>query len=263
MHGGKPKAQMNKSSESGQQSPRQNHLLAALPAAVYRRLLPALELVTLPLGQVLFPPARKVQYVYFPTTGLITLPCTFDQGVSSQAWPIGNEGVVGLALLSGPIRNDRAEVQLAGGAFRLSVDALRAEFMRGGAFQELLLRYLQAFIMKVSQLGVCNQHHTLDQRLCRDLLHAFNRVPANELAITHQQAADSLGVRRVGVTEAVGRLQAAGIIRCGRGQIKLLNRRQLNARACECYAVIKKEFDGLRSSWLTPAGSRVRNSTVD
>jgi len=237
---------MHEPPKSELQTPRQNHLLAALPAAVYRRLLPALELVSLPLGQILFPPPGKMRYAYFPTTSIVALSNAIDKGVSAQTWQVGNEGVVGLASLSSPVRKDQAEVQTAGHAFRLSAHVLRAEFRRGGAFQQLLLRYLQAFIMQLSQLGICNQRHSLDQRLCRVLLRAFDRAPANDLAITHQRTADLLGVRRVGVTEAAGRLQAAGIIRCGRGQIKLLSRGKLKARACGCYAVIKKEFDGLR-----------------
>lgn len=236
---------MHEPPESELQTPRQNHLLAALPAAVYQRLLPYLELVTLPRGQILFPPPGKMRYAYFPTTSIVTFSYAIDKSASAKAWHVGNEGVAGLSSLCSPIRNDQTEVQTAGHAFRLAVHALRAEFRRGGAFQQLLLRYLQALITHVSQLGVCNQYHTLDKRLCRFLLRAFDQAPANELAITQQRTADLLGVRRVGITEAIGRLQAAGIIRCGRGHLTLLSRRKLEARACACYAAIKKEFDGL------------------
>lgn len=242
---GKPKAQMHKRPKSESQAPRQNHLLAALPAAVYQRLLPSLERVAQPLGQIFFPAPGKMRYAYFPTTSIITWSYAIDKSVSANAWQVGNEGVIGLSFLSSPIGNDQAEVQNAGHAFRLPVHALRVEFSRGGAFQELLLRYLQAQIMQVSQLGVCNQYHTLDKRLCRFLLHAFDRVPTNKLAITQQRIANLLGVRRVGVTEAAGRLHAAGIIRCDRGHVTLLKRHKLEARACTCYATIKKEFDGL------------------
>jgi hypothetical protein len=225
--------------------PRQNQLLDALPAAVYQRLLPCLELVALPLGQILFPAPGKMRYAYFPTTSIVSLSYAVDKSLSAKAWQVGNEGVVGLSSWSSPIRNDQVDVQTAGHAFRLAVHALKAEFSRGGAFQQLLLRYLQALITQASQLGVCNQYHTLDKRLCRFLLRAFDQAPANELAITQQRTADLLGVRRVGVTEAVGKLQTAGIIRCSRGHLTLLNRRKLEARACACYAAIKKEFDGL------------------
>jgi hypothetical protein len=187
----------------------------------------------------------RIQYAYFPTTSVVGLSYAIDKGGSANAWPVGSEGAVGLSSLTGPVRNERAEVQIAGHGFRLAVRFLRAEFRRGGAFQQLLLRYLQALIAKVSQLGVCNQHHTLDERLCRFLLRAFDRARANELTITQQTTADLLGVRRVGVTEAAGHLQRAGIIRCGRGSVTLLSRRKLEARSCACYAAIKKEFDGL------------------
>lgn len=236
---------MNNSSKSDQHSPRQNQLLAALPAAVYQRLLPGLELVALPLGQMLFPSPGKMRYAYFPTTSIVTLSYAVDKSGSAKAWQVGREGAVGLASLSDPIRNDQAEVQVAGHAFRLAAPDLKAEFSRGGALQQLLLRYLHACIMQLSQLGICNQHHTVDQRLDRFLLRAFDRAPANRLLITQQKTADLLGVRRVGVTEAVGRLQTLGIVRCGRGQITLLNRRKLEARVCACYAAIRREFEAL------------------
>lgn len=245
MRGGKAKTQLHQPAKPERHTAGQNRLLGALPAAVYQRLLPYLELVALPLGQILFPLPGKMRYAYFPTTSVVSLSYVLDKGVAARAWQVGNEGVIGLSSLSGPIRTDQAEVQTAGYAFRLATHALRTEFDRGGAFQRLLLRYLQALITQVSQLGICNQYHLLDRRLCRFLLRAFDRATANQLAITQQKTADLLGVRRVGVTEAVGRLHAAGIIRCDRGQLTLLSRRKLEARACACYAVIKKEFDGL------------------
>lgn len=248
MRRAKAVAQMHEPSRSIPPTPRQNHLLAALPAAVYRRLLPGLELVALPHGAMLFSAPGKMRYAYFPTTSVLTMSYAIGKGVSAKAWQVGHEGVAGLSSLSDPIRNDQAEVQTAGHAYRLPANALRTEFSRGGAFQQLLLRYLNAMIAQVSQLGICNQYHTLEKRLCRYLLRAFDRVPASEakkLAITHQGTADLLGVRRVGVTEAAGRLHAAGIIHCGRGHMTLLNRRKLEALACGCYAMIKDEFDGL------------------
>jgi hypothetical protein len=236
---------MNKSPRSEQQSPKRNHLLACLPATALRRLLPALELVALPLGRILLPPLDTMRYAHFPTTSIISLSYASDPNVSAKAWEIGNEGVVGLASLSRPIRNHQTEVQVAGQAYRIAAQALKTEFSRGGALQELLLGYLHACIMQVSQIGICNQHHPLDKRLDRFLLRAFDRAQSSELAITQQRAADLLGVRRVGVTEGVGRLQALGIVRCSRGHITLLNRRKLEARVCACYSAIKKEFDGL------------------
>ena len=245
MRSGKSKVPLHNHPPSKPHTPRQNQLLAALPAAVYRRLLPYLELVALPLGPMLRPARGKTHYAYFPTTSVLALSYIVDKNTSAKGWQIGNEGVAGLSSLSDPIGNDQTEVQTAGHAFRLAAHALRTEFSRGGAFQQLLLRYLQALIAQVSRIGVCNQYHLLDKRLCRFLLRAFDQTPANELAITQQRAADLLGVRRVGVTEAAGRLQAAGIIRCGRGHITLVNRRKLEARACACYAAIKREFDVL------------------
>lgn len=245
MRSGNPKVLLHNHPRSNPHTPRQNRLLAALPAAVYRRLLPYLELVALPQGPMLRPARGKTHYAYFPTTSVLATSYALDRNTSAKGCQIGNEGVAGLSSLSDPIGNDQTEVQTAGHAFRLAAHALRTEFSRGGAFQQLLLRYLQALIAQVSRIGVCNQYHLLDKRLCRFLLRAFDHAPANELAITQQRAADLLGVRRVGVTEAAGRLQAAGIIRCGRGHITLVDRRKLEARACACYAAIKKEFDVL------------------
>lgn len=262
MRSGNPKVLLHNPPPSKQRTPKQNRLLAALPAAVYRRLLPCLELVALPQGPMLRPGRGKTHYAYFPTTSVLAMSYDLDKNTSAAGWQIGNEGVAGLSSLSGPIGNDRTEVETAGQAFRLAAHALRTEFRRGGAFQHLLLRYMQALIAQVSRLGVCNQYHVLDQRLCRFLLRAFDRASANELAITQQTIADLLGVRRVGVTEAAGRLHARGLIRCRRGRITLLDRRKLEARACECYAAIKKEFDALcrRSA---PADERERSAPVN
>jgi len=259
MRNGNPKLPLHNPRPSKPHTPRQNQLLAALPAAVYRRLVPYLELVALPLGPMLRPGRGKTHCAYFPTTSVLAISYVLDKNTSAKAWQIGNEGVAGLSSLCSTIRNDHTEVQTAGHAFRLAMDALRAEFSRGGAFQQLLLGYLQALIAQVSRLGVCNQYHLLDQRLCRFLLRAFDHACANELALTQQTAADLLGVRRVGVTEAVGRLQAAGIIRCGRGRITLVDRRKLETRACACYAAIKQEFDVLRRS-NAPADARERSA---
>jgi hypothetical protein len=228
-------------------APKQNHILAALPAVVYRRLLPRLQPVTLPLGRKLIPARGKPRYVYFPTTSIVSLSYGVEQGVMAKAWPVGNEGIVGIsAFLDGPAGGKQAEVGVAGEAFRLDAETLRAEFRRGAELQKLLLRYVEALITQASQLGVCGHYHSVDQRLCRYLLLAFDRMPTNKLAITQQQIARLLGVRRVGITDAAGRLQEAGIIHYCRGQISLLNRRKLEARTCACYAVIRSAFESLR-----------------
>lgn len=259
MRSGNPEVPLHNHPPSRPHTPRQNRLLAALPAAVYRRLLPCLELVALPLGPMLRPGRGKTHYAYFPTTSVLAMSYALDKNTSAKGWQIGKEGAAGLASLCSTIQNDRTEVQTAGHAFRLAAHALRTEFRRDGAFQQLLLRYLQALIAQVSRLGVCNQYHLLDQRLCRFLLRAFDQASANELAITQQTIADLLGVRRVGVTEAAGRLQAQGLIRCGRGRIALLDRRKLETRACACYAAIKKEFDALCRR-NAPADERQRSA---
>lgn len=226
--------------------PRQNRILAALPATVYRRLQPHLKLVTLPLDQALFPTLGRLRYVYFPTTSVVTLTYAVEEGVSAKAWPVGNEGVVGISsFLNDASKSNQAEVQIGGHAFRMDAQILRAEFRRGEEFQQILLGYVMALITQASQLGVCGHYHSTDQRLCRFLLRGFDRMPTNELALTHQRIAKLLGVRRVGVTKAAGQLQAAGIINYRRGHITLLNRQQLEARTCMCYAVINKAFDRL------------------
>jgi len=228
-------------------SPRQNHLLAALPAAVYRSLLPRLAYVALPTGKVLQRARGGLQAVYFPVEGVVALSYGVNgQGAPANAWPIGIEGMVGVSsFLGAPTRKARAEVQIAGHAFRLDADALREEFRRGGALQRVLLRYVQALIAQASQLDVCGHFHTLSERLCGFLLRAFDQMPTDELDITQARIARLLGVRRVGVSEAAGSLQAAGIIRYVRGHILLLDRRKLEARACACHAVIEREFERL------------------
>ncbi len=238
---------MHEPSTSERYSPRQNHLLAALPATVYRWLLPRLACVALPAGKVLLRTQGRLQSVYFPVDGVVALSYGVDgQGAPANAWPIGNEGMVGISsFLGASTRKARAEVQIAGHAFRLDADVLREEFARGGALQRLLLRYVQALIAQAAQLDVCGHSHTLSERLCGFLLRAFDQMPTDELDITQERIARLLGVRRVGVSGAAGSLQAAGIIRYARGHILLLDRRKLEARACACHAVIGREFDRL------------------
>ena len=228
------------------QSPRQNHLLAALPASSYARLLPDLELVPLKLGAAIYESGMRQGHVYFPTTSIVSLLHVLGNGQSSEIAVVGYEGVVGIALfMGGDTAPSRAVVQSAGQAFRLSAGALKAEFNVPGALQELLLRYTQALITQMSQTAVCNRHHSIDQQLCRWLLTSLDRLPSNQLNMTQGLIANMLGVRREGVTEAAGRLDAAGMIQYSRGKISVLDRAGLEARVCECYAVVKREYDRL------------------
>jgi len=227
-------------------NPKQNQLLAALPEADYQRLLARLEFVKLPLGLVVFESGRKLRHLYFPASGIVSLLYAMENGASTEIAVIGNEGVVGIALfMGGESTPSRAVVQSAGHAYRLKATALKTEFERGGPLQHLLLRYTQALIAQMTQTAVCNRHHAVDQQLCRWLLLSLDRLPSNELAMTQELIANMLGVRREGVTEAAGKLQEAGLIRYSRGHITVLNRPKLEARVCECYAVVKKEMDRL------------------
>jgi CRP-like cAMP-binding protein len=227
-------------------TPRQNHLLAALPAASYARLLPQLELVTLPLGWAVYESGRKQGYVYFPTSSIISLLYVLESGASAEIAVTGNDGVVGIALfMGGETTPSRAVVQSAGYAYRLKAATLKKEFDHGGPLQQLLLRYTQALITQMAQTAVCNRHHSVEQQLCRWLLLTLDRLPSNKLAMTQELIANMLGVRREGVTEAAGRLQEAGLIRYSRGHITVLNRPGLEALACECYAAVRREMDRL------------------
>jgi CRP-like cAMP-binding protein len=227
-------------------NPRQNHLLAALPAAAYERLLPHLEPVALPLGLVVFESGGKLRYLYFPASGIVSLLYAMENGASTEIAVIGNEGVVGIALfMGGESTPSRAVVQSTGYAYRLKAAVLKTEFERGGPLQYLLLRYTQALIAQMTQTAVCNRHHSVDQQLCRWLLLSLDRIPSNELVMTQELIANMLGVRREGVTEAAGKLQAAGLIRYSRGHITVLDRPKLEVQVCECYAVVKTEMDRL------------------
>jgi CRP-like cAMP-binding protein len=226
--------------------PLQNRLLAALSAADYERLLPKLEPVSLELGSALYESGSSQGYVYFPTDSIVSLLYVMEDGSSAEIAVVGNEGVVGLALfMGGETTPSRAVVQSAGNAFRLGAGVLKAEFGRGGELQHLLLRYTQALITQMAQTAVCNRHHSVEQQLCRWLLLSLDRLPANELTMTQELIANMLGVRREGVTEAAGTLQDAGLIRYSRGRITVLDRPKLEARVCECYAVVKREYDRL------------------
>ena len=234
-------------------TPKQNHLLAALPPADYKRLLPHLELVAMPLGWAVYESGGTQGYVYFPTTSIVSLLYVMENGSSAEIAVVGNEGVVGIALfMGGDTTPSRAVVQGAGLGFRLKVIFLKREFERGGPMQHLLLRYTQALITQMTQTAACNRHHSVDQQLCRWLLLSLDRLLSNELAMTQGLIANMLGVRREGVTEAAGRLQSAGLIQYARGKITVLDRAKLEARVCECYAVVKREYDRLLSPDVIP-----------
>jgi Crp-like helix-turn-helix domain len=226
-------------------TPKANRLLAALPEAAYRRLLPNLEATTLRVGESLFSPAGRLQFAYFPTSSIVTLSYPIEEGgAMAKAWPVGREGMVGISLfLNGLTHDNRADVQVHGLAFRLPASTLLVEFRRASAFQHLLLRYVFALMTQASQLGVCSHHHPIEQRLCRFLSRLFARVSGDEVAITHERMGKLLGVRRESITEAALKLQAAGIIEYGRGRVKLISRKKLEARACACDALIRRAFE--------------------
>jgi CRP-like cAMP-binding protein len=227
-------------------APKDNRLLAALPEESYQRLLPFLEPVRLPLGMALYESGGAQGYVYFPTSSIVSLLYVLENGSSAEIAVTGCEGLVGIALfMGGETTPSRAVVQSAGRGYRLSGAVLKKEFESGGPLQPLLLRYTQALITQMTQTAVCNRHHALEQQLCRWLLLSLDRLPANELVMTQELIANMLGVRREGVTEAAGRLQAEGLIEYSRGRIAVLERAHLEARVCECYAVVKKEYDRL------------------
>ena len=227
-------------------NPRQNHLLSALPASDYARLEPHLELIPMRLGDVLYEPGVQLRYVYFPTSSIVSLLYVMEDGASAEIAVVGNEGMVGVALfMGGETTPSRAVVQSAGHAYRLKGQTLKEEFRRAAGLQHLLLRYTQALLTQMAQTAVCNRHHSVDQQLCRWLLLSLDRLPTNKLTMTQELIANMLGVRREGVTEAAGKLQAAGLINYSRGHITVLDRPRLEAQACECYQVVKKEFDRL------------------
>lgn len=227
-------------------SPRQNRILAALPAPALERLYPQLERVVLPLSEVLYESGARVQHVYFPVDSIVSLLRVLSDGASAEIAVVGNEGIVGVALfMGGETMSNRTVVQSAGYAYRLRSQLLKAEFDQAGELQHLLLRYTQALLTQTSQTAVCNRHHSLDQQLCRWLLLSLDRVSSNQLTMTQELIANMLGVRRAGVTKAAGKLQRAGLIRYSRGHITVIDRPRLEGRACECYHVVKTEYDRL------------------
>ena len=226
-------------------NPRDNHLIAALPDAEWQRWSSQLEWVDLPLGTVLYEAGTTLGHVYFPTTAIVSLLYVMENGASAEIAIVGNEGVVGISLfMGGESTPSRAVVQSAGEGFRLTAAAIKDEFNRAPVLH-LLLRYTQALITQMAQTAVCNRHHSLDQQLCRWLLLSLDRLTGSELVMTQELIANMLGVRREGVTEAALKLQQMGLIRYSRGRISVLDRPGLERLSCECYAVVKKEYDRL------------------
>jgi CRP-like cAMP-binding protein len=225
-------------------TPSSNKLLAALPAETYERLRPHLEPVQLELGASVYEAGSRQGYVYFPIDSVVSLLYVMRDGASTEIAGVGNEGVIGIALfMGGETTPSRAVVQCAGRAYRLKARLLKAEF--GGALQHLLLRYTQALITQMAQTAVCNRHHSIEQQLCRWLLLTADRLPSTVLVMTQEAIAHTLGVRREGITDAAGKLQEDGLINYSRGRITVVDRPGLEARVCECYGVVKKEFDRL------------------
>jgi CRP-like cAMP-binding protein len=230
----------------GFHDPRQNRLFAALPADACVRLMPYLELVKLPLGQVLHESGIPISHGYFPTTAIVSLLYVMEDGGSSEIAMVGNDGVVGISLFTGgETTANLAVVHSAGYAYRLKSGLMKEEFRRDGPTQRLLLRYIQALLTQMAQTAVCNRHHSLNQQLCRCLLSILDRLPSNKIVMTQELIAGMLGVRREGVTEAAGNLQKAGLIAYNRGHITVLDRPGLEARSCECYAVLRNESNRL------------------
>jgi CRP-like cAMP-binding protein len=229
-------------------NPNQNHLLGALPMAEFGRLADHLELVSLPLGEVLYEPGREMSHAYFPVSSVISLHYVMESGASAESAGVGKEGMVGISLfMGGDSTPSSAVVLIAGQGYRLASHILQQEFGLGGAMQGLMLRYTQALMTEITQTAVCNRHHSIEQQLCRWLLLTLDRMPSSELVVTQQLVANMLGVRREGITAAAGDLQQAGFIRSRRGHITVVDRTGLGTRVCECYAIAKTELHRLLS----------------
>lgn len=226
--------------------PKQNYLLAALPDNEFERIAPYLERVSLKHGEVVYEFDEALQYGYFPTTAVASLLCNTEDGVSTEVAVVGKEGVLGVSIfMGGKTALTHATVQSDGDAYRLKATLLKAEFDHCGALQQFLLRYTQTLIVQMAQTTGCNRRHSVEQQLCRWLLLNIDRLPTHELRMTQELIANMLGVRRESVTEAAGKLQSAGLIRYCRGHIEVLSRTGLEAQACECYDIVKKEYDNL------------------
>lgn len=239
---------MPRAPQTVRHTPQENMLLGALSPGECERIYPHLQLVSLPLGKVLYEPGDTLRHVYFPVDSIVSLLYVLENGASAEISVVGNDGLIGLALfMGGETTPSRAIVQSAGHAYRLIGQRLKDEFHRSGGMQLLLLRYTQALITQMAQTAVCNRHHSVDQQLCRWLLLSLDRLGSNELVMTQELIANMLGVRREGVTESAGRLQKLGVIRYSRGRITVLDRPRLEELSCECYAVVKRESDRLQA----------------
>ena len=229
-----------------QHNPNQNHLLAALSGEIFERIFPHLELISMPLGQVLYESGGQLQHVYFPTTAILSLHYIMESGASAEIAGVGNEGVLGISLfMGGNTTPSRATVQTAGNGYRLKGRLMMEEFNRAGPMMRLMLRYTQALMTHMSQTAVCNRHHSVEQQLCRWLLLTLDRLPSSEFIMTQELIASMLGVRRESITETAANLQRDGLIKCRRGHISVISRSGLESNACECYGVVKKEFHRL------------------
>ena len=231
-----------------------NHLLAALMAAGSEHLLSGLEMVSLKFGDVLYESESRIRYAYFPTTSIVSLVYMMEDGATDEIAAVGNEGIIGVPLFMGSETTpSRAVVRCAGSAFRMKGHLLLEEFTQSPSVQQILLRYTQSLFAQISQTAACNRHHSVHQQLCRWLLSSLDRLPSNELKITHESIAGMLGVRRESVSKEAAELQTAGLIHNGRGRITVVDRRRLEARACECYRGIKREFGRLLNPAPAPA----------
>lgn len=227
-------------------TPKQNHILAALPDMDYVRLLPHLEPIAMPLEWMVYEAGRPLSYLYFPTTCIVSLFSIMENGTCAEFAITGNEGMVGVSLfMGGEVMPSEAVVQSAGSGYRLRASVLRKELALNGRLQFLALRYMQMLMTQMAQTAVCYRYHHMEQQLCRWLLVNMDRLASSELLMTHERIARNLGVRREGVTEAAGKLQSDGLIQYCRGHISVLDRTKLEDRACECYSVEKKAFDSL------------------
>lgn len=226
--------------------PKLNHLLSAIPDAEWKRFAPHLTPVDLALGDVIYESSTEQPYVYFPTTAIVSLLYVMEDGASAEIAIVGNEGLVGIALfMGGETTPSRAIVQSAGQAYRMQAEFVRNEFFLAGPVQQLFLRYTQALLTQMAQTAACNRHHSVDQQLCRWLLMSLDRLSSSEVSMTQELIANMLGVRREGVTDAAGKLQRAGVIEYRRGRIRVLDRPELERLSCECYGVVRKEFERL------------------
>jgi CRP-like cAMP-binding protein len=235
----------------------QNYILRALPPEERARLHPHLKLVSLPLGEVLYESGDKLSHIYFPTNSIVSLLYVLESGASAEISVVGNDGAIGIALfMGGETTTNRAVVQSAGGAYRLSRVRLKQEFERHGQLLQILLRYTQSLITQMAQTAVCNRHHSVDQQLCRWLLLSLDRLQSPTLRMTQELIAAMLGVRREGVTEAAGKLQKSGVIRYRRGEITVLDRTALEQCCCECYRVVRQETDRLMPVIPMPAAKQ-------